>query len=122
MGKKRQPPRWVPPAPSGPPAAYKAERILGPDGVVEWFDDALSDDDAISRLRDDEKDIVVRGSEKAVTKTKAQQLMEAAFGGCEEDPHHGGKMSLPHFHPPGRNPAELHAFYEVYPRHARERK
>src|SRR3989442_13872383 len=107
-----------PPAPS--PTVHKAERIPGPDGTVEWWDEPLSDAEAVARLKQ-ALDIVVRGPVRRENRNKARALMQRAFGNFEEDKPHQGRMSLPHFHPSGRSP-EVHAFFESPPRHARKRK
>jgi hypothetical protein len=92
----------------------------GPDGTVEWWDDPLTDAEAVARLQQG-FDIVVRGPERRANRNTARALMVAAFGGFEEDTHHAGRMALPHFHPPNRTP-EVHAFFESPPRHAKKRK
>ena len=102
------------------PTVHKAERIPGPDGTVEWWDDAVSDPEAVLRLQQ-ELDIVVRGSARRANRNKARELIMTGFGGFEEDEAHHGRMALPHFHPAGRLP-EVHAFFESPPRHARKRK
>jgi hypothetical protein len=107
-----------PPTPEA--AGYRAEPIPGPDGTVEWWGNPLTDAAAVARLRQG-LDIVVRGPVRRQNRNKAGDLMVAAFGGAEEDQPHGGRMALPHFHPPGRSP-EVHAFYESPPRHAKKRK
>jgi hypothetical protein len=100
---------------------YEAERIAGPDGAVERGDDTISDDDAIKRLKAGQ-DVVVCGVERRANRNKARALATAAFGGFEEDQPHEGRMALPHFHPPARNPEGVHVFFEAPPRHARKKK
>jgi hypothetical protein len=102
-------------------AIYEAERIPGPDGAVERSESAIAEADAVSRLKAEE-DIVVCGPERRANRNKARELMVAAFGGFEEDQPHQGRMALPHFHPPGRSPEGVHAFFDAPPRHARKRK
>jgi hypothetical protein len=106
--------------PVAPVTIHKAERIPGPDGTVEWWDDPIADAEGILRLQD-EFDIVVRGARRRENRNKARELMLAAFGGFEEDLPHHGRMALPHFHPLERSP-EVHAFFESPPRHARKRR
>jgi len=102
-------------------AIYEAERIAGLDGAVQRGDAPLSEADAIARLQGAE-DIVVCGEQRRANRNKARELTEAAFGGFEEDEPHQGRMALPHFHPPDRDPDETHAFFEAPPRHARKKK
>lgn len=102
------------------PSVHKAERIFGPDGTVEWWDEPISDADAIARLQAG-LDIVVRGHLRRANRNKARDLMVQAFNGFSEDVHHNGRMALPHFHPPSRLP-EVHAFFEAPPRRAKKRK
>ena len=85
--------------------------------VGAWLDDS----DAIVRLKEGE-DVVVRGPDRRSNRNKARELMMAAYGGFEEDEPHGGRMWLPHFHPPDHSPEGIHAFYEAPPRHAKKRK
>jgi len=66
--------------------------------------------------------IVVRGPQRRANRNKAMQLMQAAHGGFVEEAHNRGRMALPHFHPPDRVPADLHAFFEEPPRRARKKK
>lgn len=107
------------PAPAA--VVYEAEPIPGPDGAVEWWDPPISDANAIARLQAGE-DIVVRGPDRKLNKKKAEELMNAAYGGSEEDAPHRGRMALPHFHPPNQIPEGIHAFFEALPRHAKKRK
>ena len=100
---------------------YEAERIPGPDGAVQRGDTAITDEAAVARLQGGE-DIVVCGEERRANRNKARELTEAAFGGFEEDEPHQGRMALPHFHPPARDPDETHAFFEAPPKHARKKK
>jgi len=100
---------------------HAAEPIPGPDGVVEWWGPVISDTTAIARLKL-EKDIVVRGPERRANRNKARELMIAAYNGFEEDAPHGGRMALPHFHPPDHDPEGVHAFFDSPPRHAKKRK
>jgi hypothetical protein len=102
------------------PVIYKADRLPGPDGAVEWYDEPLSDAEAVLRLQQ-ELDIVIRGPLRRENRNKARTIMVASFGGFDEDEHHSGRMALPHFHPKGRAP-EVHAFFESPPRHAKKRK
>jgi hypothetical protein len=99
----------------------EAEPLLGPDGAVEWWDPPISDSVAVTRLKGGE-DIVVRGPIRRANRNKAMELMTLAYGGFDEDGHHGGRMSLPHFHPPDHDPDGVHAFFEAPPRHAKKRK
>lgn len=108
------------PAPVPAPTVHKAERLSGPDGTLEWWDDPISDAEAIGRLQQ-ELDIVVRGPDRRANRNKARVLTMLAFGGFEEDKPHNGRMALPHFHPVGRIP-EVHAFFDSPPRHAKKRK
>jgi hypothetical protein len=96
----------VPPAPT----PYRAERMGGADGAVEWWGDPLTEADAIARVQNGE-DVVLRGPSRRQTRDAAMQLTDDAFGGHEEDQPHQGRMSLPHFHPAGRNP-EVHVFFD----------
>jgi hypothetical protein len=100
---------------------YEAERIPGPDGAVERSDNPISEDDAVLRLKA-ARDIVVCGGQRRANRNKARDLTTQAFGGFEEHLPHGGRMALPHFHPPGHVPEAVHAFFEAPPRHARKRK
>jgi hypothetical protein len=58
---------------------YDAERIPGPDGAVEKGANALSDGDAVSRLKAGQ-DIVVCGAQRRANRNKARELTKAAFG------------------------------------------
>ena len=111
----------MPHAETEPVEIFEAERVPGPDGAVERSQKPISEDDAIERLVR-EKDIVVCGKSRRSNRNKARDLMEKAYGGFEEDPHHAGRMALPHFHPPDRTPDGIHAFFEEPPRHAKKRK
>lgn len=104
-----------------PPRIYEAERIPGPDGAVERGENPISEVEAATRLRA-AQDIVVCGTERRANRNKARELTTTAFGGFEEDEPHAGRMALPHFHPPNRDPADTHAFYETGRRYARRRK
>jgi hypothetical protein len=106
------------PAPA--PTVHKADRLSGPEGTVEWWDDPIGDAEAIGRLQQ-ELDIVVRGPNRRGNRDKARDLTTVAFGGFEEDKPHNGRMALPHFHPPSRIP-EVRAFFDSPPRHAKKRK
>ena len=87
-------------------AVYQAETLPGPDGTVEWWEPCIDDIDAVLRLENGE-DIVVRGPDRRANRNKARELMDAAYGGFEEDQPHGGRMatsSLPSTRPfAGRN-------------------
>jgi len=102
-------------------AVYEAEPVPGPDGAVEWWDPPISDAAAVARLQAGD-DIVVRGVARRPNRNKAMELMTLAYGGFDEDGHHGGRMALPHFHPPEHTPEGIHAFFEAPPRHAKKRK
>jgi hypothetical protein len=52
--------RVRPPVPPATPTPFAAERIAGPDGVVEWLGDELTEEQAIVRLQSG-RDVVVRG-------------------------------------------------------------
>jgi hypothetical protein len=100
---------------------YAAERLPGPDGMVEREDTPLSDAEAVSRLQG-KQDVVVCGGERRANRHKARELTIDAFGGFEEDKAHQGRMALPHVHAPDRTPDGIHAFFEAPPRHARKKK
>ena len=99
----------------------EAERIPGPDGVVERGANPLSDGDAVARLKAGQ-DIVVCGAQRRANRNKARELTKAAFGDFEEDEPHDGRMALPHFHPPAHVAQRAHAFFEAPPRLAKKRK
>jgi hypothetical protein len=99
---------------------YEAERLSGPEGAVERGETPIKDDDAVIRLQAG-GDIVVCSSHRRANRSKARELIEAAFGSFIEDAAHGGRMALPHFHPGGRTP-EVHAFFEPTGRHARRKR
>jgi hypothetical protein len=114
-------PRAAPPPPPPVATPFRAERMSGPDGAVEWWGDALSEADVIFRLQCGE-DVVIRGPSSQANRQEGMRLADLAFGGQEEDPPHQGSMALPHFHPPGRSP-EVHVFFDRYPApYARRRK
>ena len=50
------------------------------------------------------EDVVVRGPSRQANRLAAMHLMDAVFGGHEEDQPHQGPLSLPHFHPLGASP------------------
>jgi hypothetical protein len=102
-------------------SVYEAEPLPGPDGAVEWNEPAISDADAILRLQEGQ-DFVIRGPDRRINRNKARDIASAAFGGFEEDMPHGGRMALPHFHPPDHLPEGVHVFFEAPPRHAKKRK
>jgi hypothetical protein len=100
----------------------QAERISGPDGAVEKGDNPISEAEAVSRLKAG-GDIVVCGPKRRANRNLARTLIELTFGeDCVEDLQHGGRMALPHFHPPRRTPEGVHAFFEAPPRHAKKKK
>jgi hypothetical protein len=103
-----------------PVLVYEAERLPGPDGVVERGDVPLTEDEAIVRLKGG-SDIVVCSAVRRANRNKARELTEAVFSDFEEDEPHQGRMALPHFHPASRTP-DVHASFEAPPRHARRRK
>jgi hypothetical protein len=109
------------PATVGAVAVYAAEPMPGPDGTVEWWAPPLSDAAGAARLRGG-RDIVVRGPDRRANRNKTRELMNAAYGGFEEDEPHQGRMALPHFHPPNHTPEGVHAFFEAPPRLAKKRK
>jgi hypothetical protein len=112
--------RAAPPVPSLP-VPFRAERMGGPDGAVEWWGDPLTDAEVVGRLQN-EDDVVVRGPSWRGNRDEARRLTVLAFGGYEEDSPHGGPLSLPHFHPAGRFP-EVHVFFDSPPApYARRRK
>lgn len=114
-------PRVAPPPAPPVPTPFRAERMSGPDGAVEWWGDPLTEADAIARLQTRD-DVVVRGPSWRSNRDEAMRLTLVAFGGHEEDPPHQGPMALPHFHPPGRVP-EVHVFFDQFPApYARRRK
>jgi|SRR5262245_2376665 hypothetical protein len=116
------PPVAPPPGPEVS-TAYRAERMSGPDGAVEWWGNPLTEAEAISRLQNGD-DVVVRGPARRDNRAEAMRLTDRAFGGHEEDQPHQGRMSLPHFHPHGRSP-EVHVFFDSFPpagSYARRRK
>ncbi len=106
-----------------PPAVtiYEAERIPGPDGMVERGDAPISEADAIAYLQAG-RDIVVCGPERRANRNKARELTVQAFGGFVGDEVHEGRMALYHFHPLNRTPEDTHAFFETKRKHARKRK
>lgn len=113
--------RAKPPPEPPEPTAFMAECLAGPEGAVEWWGGPLSEEAVISRLGEG-RDVVVRGPTRRVNRTEAQRLAVLAFGGSEEDQPHGGRMSLPHFHPEGRSP-EVPLFFDAPPSpYARQRK
>jgi hypothetical protein len=113
--------RVVPPPAPPTPTPFRAERLSGPDGTVEWWGDPLTEAEAIARLTNGE-DVVVRGPSWRGNRDEALRLTDLAFGGHEEDPPQGGRMALPHVHPPGRTP-EVHVFFDSPPApYARQRK
>jgi hypothetical protein len=110
----------APPAPPVP-TPFRAERMGGPDGAVEWWGNPLTEQDALSRLQKGD-DVVVRGPSRRDNRDMAMRLAMLAFGGYEEDLPHQGPMALPHFHPQSRSP-EVHAFFDSPPApYARRRK
>src|SRR5438094_981760 len=114
-------PRVAPPPAPPVPTLFRAERMSGPDGAVEWWGNSLAEADAITRLLSGD-DVVVRGSSWRSNRDEAMRLAFLAFGGHEEDPPHQGATALPHFHPPGRFP-EVHVFFDRFPvPYARRRK
>ncbi len=113
--------RVAPPSTPPIPTLFRAERASGPDGAVEWWGGPLTQAEAIARLNGGE-DVVVRGTSRQANRTAAMHLVDAAFGGHEEDQPHQGSMSLPHLHPMGRKP-EVHVFFDSPPApYARRRK
>jgi hypothetical protein len=98
---------------------HEAERIPGPDGVVEWGAE-LTDEQAVQRRRQ-ELDIVVRGPGQKATRPKARQIEDAVGTPVAEDAPHRGRMALPHFHQVSRSP-DGHSFYETSRRRARKKK
>ena len=59
-------------------ASHKAERIPGPDGTVEWWDDPLSDADAVLRLPN--RVSTLSSAAQRENRNKARELTVAAFG------------------------------------------
>lgn len=101
----------IPPPVPPTPTPFRAERMDGPEGVVEWWGEPLTEADAIARICSGE-DVVVRGPSRRVNRDEAIRLTHLAFPGQpEEDRPHGGRMSLPHFHPHGRVP-DVHVFFD----------
>jgi hypothetical protein len=114
--------RVAPPPTTSKPTLFPAERMSGPDGVVEWWGNPLTKIEAGTRLTHGD-DVVVRGPARRDNRALAIELLNDAFGGYEEDQPHEGPMSLPHFHPPGRSP-KVHVFFDSLPAgpYARQRK
>ena len=106
-------PRAAPPPAPPAPTPFRAERLSGPDGTVEWWGDPLAEADAITRLQNGD-DVVVRGPSRRANRDAAMRLADRAFGGHEEDQPHQGPMALPHFHPRGHSP-EVHVFFDSRP-------
>jgi hypothetical protein len=55
-------------------------------------------------------------------RNKARDLTIQAFGGFGDEELHEGARALYHFHPPDRNPATTHAFYDTTRRYAKRKK
>jgi hypothetical protein len=114
-------PRVAPPPAPPTPTPYRAERLPGPDGAVEWWGNPLTEAEVIARLQN-KVDVVVRGPSWRDNRDEARRLTVLAFGAYEEDAPHQGPMALPHFHPQGRSP-EVHVFFDSLPApYARRRK
>jgi hypothetical protein len=108
-----------PPTPR--PTIHEAERITGPEGIVEWGVEI--DPTAAIERRKQGFDIVVLGASQKVTKGLAREIEAGVGPPSDPEPPHAraGKYALPHFHQESRDPAG-HSFFETAGRKARKKK
>jgi hypothetical protein len=112
------------PASSPPPSVtiHEAFRTFDGSGVVE-YGAVLTEQEAVDRRRQN-LDIVVRGTDKRLNRSRARDLEELVGKPVVLDAAHqrtAGRKALPHYHQVSRSP-DGHSFYEVDNRKAKKKK